>query len=363
VSHDGAIEPRDELQARVVERLRAAHGAPVAFSELRAMGIENPALLGYELAAAGLPIEQVREWGSRALMLDRLAEPPEGMERSEEQPGRRGAGDGAVGSVSRDRLRRLSLRPASALRPGRAGAAASAAMVVALAALLAITLGAHSARQPPRLSADQPRHSAARSHAANAGKHALQTSSAAASSLTRVMPAQPAANQRSVAVSPAGATSLEAAGHQLLSRGRYAQAIGALREAVQASGGSVARCAEPTSKACLTFAYALYDLCAWTVTRTPRYGSSANACRLTTSARWSRNSLISPAPASSEPLQRHPSTEGRGDRRATHGCEERQQARPSVQRHRHVRAKERRRRGARGGNRRSHGQQGTRTQR
>ena len=28
------------------------------------MGIENPALLGYELAAAGLPIEQMREWGS-----------------------------------------------------------------------------------------------------------------------------------------------------------------------------------------------------------------------------------------------------------------------------------------------------------
>ena len=33
-----------------------------------------------------------------------------------------------------------------------------------------------------------------------------------------------------------------------------------LREALRASGGSGTRCAEPTSEACLTFAYALYDL-------------------------------------------------------------------------------------------------------
>ena len=85
--HDGAIQPRDELQARVVERLRANHGAPVSFSELRAMGIENPALLGYELAAAGLPIEQVREWGSRALILDPVADGgrPAAAERSDER--------------------------------------------------------------------------------------------------------------------------------------------------------------------------------------------------------------------------------------------------------------------------------------
>jgi len=33
-----------------------------------------------------------------------------------------------------------------------------------------------------------------------------------------------------------------------------------LRTAIQASGGSLSRCAEPTSEACLTYAYALYDL-------------------------------------------------------------------------------------------------------
>lgn len=46
----------------------------------------------------------------------------------------------------------------------------------------------------------------------------------------------------------------------MLAQGRYAQAIAALRGAIEASGGSVARCAEPTSEACLTYAYALYDL-------------------------------------------------------------------------------------------------------
>ena len=46
----------DAQQAQLVEHLRAAGGAPVSFDELRAIGIENPALLCYELAAVGLPV-------------------------------------------------------------------------------------------------------------------------------------------------------------------------------------------------------------------------------------------------------------------------------------------------------------------
>ena len=88
MSHDGAIEPHDDLQAQVVERLRAAGGAPVSFDELRAMGIENPALLGYELAAAGLPIEQARESGGGALTLDLRAEHPGGEEHALGSPQR-----------------------------------------------------------------------------------------------------------------------------------------------------------------------------------------------------------------------------------------------------------------------------------
>lgn len=243
MSRDGAIEPRDELQARVVERLRAAGGAPVSFAELRAMGIENPALLGYELAAAGLPIEQVREWGSRALALDPLAQ----------RPTLEGRDDEAL------REPHVSLRTPSSVRPSRAGAAASVAIVVVLAALLAMTLGTHPARKP-RLSADHPLHSPSHSHPPSAAQHASLPSSGGASPQKGVTPRQLVAHQPPVAVSPVAAASLEAVGHQLLLQGRYAHAIGVLREAVQASGGSVARCAEPTSEACLMFAYAMYDL-------------------------------------------------------------------------------------------------------
>jgi tetratricopeptide (TPR) repeat protein len=259
VSHDGVIQPRDELQAQVVERLRAAGGAPVRFAELRAMGIENPALLGYELAAAGLPIEQVRERGSRALVLDPLADCQVATPLSEEKPQPADFHEGSVPRSLRRRVRRLSPRSVSALRRGRARAVASAAIVVALAALLAIALGGQPAKQP-RLSADHPPRSLAPTHAARNERHASRASSARASAVASTTPAARGGVQPSVAVSPAAAASLEAAGHQLLSQGRYAQAIGELREAVQASGGSVARCAQPTSEACLTFAYALYDL-------------------------------------------------------------------------------------------------------
>jgi hypothetical protein len=46
----------DQQQALLVDRLREADGAPVTFEELRRIGIENPALLCYELAAVGLPV-------------------------------------------------------------------------------------------------------------------------------------------------------------------------------------------------------------------------------------------------------------------------------------------------------------------
>ena len=74
--------------------------------------------------------------------------------------------------------------------------------------------------------------------------------------------AHTASNARSkqLAVSVGTAAALEAEGHQLLGAGRYAAAIADLRSAIQASGGSLSRCAEPTSEACLTYAYALYDL-------------------------------------------------------------------------------------------------------
>ena len=61
-------------------------------------------------------------------------------------------------------------------------------------------------------------------------------------------------------VSPDAAVAFEAQGHQLLSEGSYATAIGHLLAAIRDSGQSLLGCIEPASESCLTFAYALYDL-------------------------------------------------------------------------------------------------------
>jgi tetratricopeptide (TPR) repeat protein len=63
-----------------------------------------------------------------------------------------------------------------------------------------------------------------------------------------------------VKVSPADAAALQATGHEQLAAGRYPQAIGSLLAAIRASGQSLPACMQPTTDACLTFAYALYDL-------------------------------------------------------------------------------------------------------
>ena len=63
-----------------------------------------------------------------------------------------------------------------------------------------------------------------------------------------------------VAVSPVLATELEAQGHGLLEAGRYGDAVAVLKRAVLATGETVGACVEPASSACLTYAYALYDL-------------------------------------------------------------------------------------------------------
>jgi tetratricopeptide (TPR) repeat protein len=56
------------------------------------------------------------------------------------------------------------------------------------------------------------------------------------------------------------AAALQAEGHQLLADGSYQRAIDRLLGAIRASGQTLARCVEPASETCLTFAYALYDL-------------------------------------------------------------------------------------------------------
>jgi hypothetical protein len=43
------LRPLDDQEVRLLERLRAAHGEPASFHELRADGIENPGQLCYDL--------------------------------------------------------------------------------------------------------------------------------------------------------------------------------------------------------------------------------------------------------------------------------------------------------------------------
>ena len=61
-------------------------------------------------------------------------------------------------------------------------------------------------------------------------------------------------------VSPALATQLETQGHTLLENGQYVGAVPVLRRALGATGEQTGSCLEPSSSACLTYAYALYDL-------------------------------------------------------------------------------------------------------
>jgi hypothetical protein len=56
------------------------------------------------------------------------------------------------------------------------------------------------------------------------------------------------------------ATELDARGHQLLLAGQYHDAVPALERAMLATGQQLGQCLEPTTNACLTYAYALYDL-------------------------------------------------------------------------------------------------------
>ena len=253
-----AVEPHDEQQAQVVERLRAANGAPVSFAELRAMGVENPALLCYELAAVGLPVERPRQPGSGVLTLSvRLQPEPAGVAQDAGQRDGRRQLDGASGDDGRER--RGSARPSlgEALHAGRPLAAGALALTLAVVLAVALALAGSPGDSATQLSAD-----AGDAHARAHSQHADGTQSQASPTVGHVAQAAPTPTPqpKQVTVSSATAARLEAEGHQLLGAGSYAAAIADLRGAIQASGGSLSRCAEPVSEACLTYAYALYDL-------------------------------------------------------------------------------------------------------
>jgi hypothetical protein len=287
----------DTQQAMLVERLRAAGGAAVTFEELRGIGIENPALLSYELAAVGLPITSTSApaEGMPALSVrleQGLDGPPAGegpLDAVEAVPQTGAPGPPprpalAVGGATMLGGARTGVtRLGRSMRPGAARAAALAvqlwrsaprphlgsleprvltalaSLVAVFAVAVAIVLG-HLAHRPPP-SAGAARGAAQRPPESSRSGPPEQGTPAP----SQPQPARPAASAVVAAAAQpqptaADAVSLESEGHQLLAEGSYARAIGTLASAVRASGQAPSRCSEPASEACLTLAYALYDL-------------------------------------------------------------------------------------------------------
>jgi hypothetical protein len=288
------LEPRDQQQAKLVDSLRAAAGAPVGFDELRELGIERPAVVCYELEAAGLPITLTRapDGRSTGARLDE-PEPEEPAPTPNDWPSRLPAldvetvkrrlapriarvGRGAAAVVrARARTGSASVRRSTRARHARAWLAgrtrrarqhprvrtAGAPMLAAVALLAAFAVTAILVITSPGWGG----HPATRARAQVRGSHGTLAEPAPRRSSPTpgggAAPVPPASVQGApVKVSPADAAALQATGHQQLAGGRYPQAIGSLLAAIRAGGQSLSGCTEPTTEACLTFAYALYDL-------------------------------------------------------------------------------------------------------
>ncbi|HTY96346.1 MAG TPA: hypothetical protein VMB91_04855 [Solirubrobacteraceae bacterium] len=262
------VRPLDEEQSRLVEILLAAGGADVSFEELRRQGIENPAVLAYELEIAGLPIAHVQRTGpgngpsSVGLRLDgTVAREASSVERTRE------TGPGSpIGELHDDDdagseyARFTAPRPPRAPRPGLLPVAVTVLAAFALVILLVAVLtggGSDSGganRGKLALRGSQPAHTTPAAGAATAGvgaagrhHHHGSRSRAGAHASEPPPPLGPAAE-------------LQLAGHQLLAEGQYAAAIAKLRAALSAGGESASNCTRPSTPGCVTYAETLYDL-------------------------------------------------------------------------------------------------------
>lgn len=290
------VRPLDEAQARLLEILRAAGGRPVTFAELREHGLDNPAVLCYELEIAGLPITHVErshlggapvpvgvQLDEEALAAPEAPEPPPPSARL---LGLRGSIVGATATAG-DRARSLAGRAhewartdareaaarlrehrrqwdpdweSSTARRSRTGLLLGAtAVAIVIALVIGLASGSGSPRDAASLSGGRHRarttsSSPAAHPAARLATHSSASSGAGAAAGTNGSPRTPPSEDASRALQ------LQGAGHQLLAEGRYAAAAADLEAAIAASGGSPARCAEPSTESCLAYAYALYDL-------------------------------------------------------------------------------------------------------
>ena len=341
------VRPLDGDQARLLEILHAAGGKPVPFAELRSLGIDNPAVLCYELEIAGVPIAHVERprrgaapvpvgvqldeewfaappppeeplWRERVLGLreslaaaaqtandrsrtlgQRHAARRQAREPTNERPRERSVGGRADAAASRAHeawaqslgagargLGAASAALAGLLARARGGVAHTrahleeadidwdllsarrtrAGVLVGVAALviviaLAIALGSSSAprRSSAGLAGGQNRAHPAGLRGSTGSSGAAHQSAPPQTGASEGAPSD-ASRNKTGAENAGRATQLQAEGHRLLAEGHDAAAAADLRAAIAASGGSPARCQEPSTESCLAYAYALYDL-------------------------------------------------------------------------------------------------------
>jgi tetratricopeptide (TPR) repeat protein len=244
-------DPRVELDAQQVallEVLRGSGDQQASFAELRAAGVEFPASVAEELELLGLPLERcsLRRAGSSSPGV-RLC--------SRERPG------GSAGAPTREPIVAQRSRPpernSRVTRPYLGRWVAPALLVAAFAAIVSL-----AALSGPRAGGRAQRALATRT--AKPARPSRPTSAAGARrAAVRRRTARPRGRAPvAVAERPRAplASELEARGHRLLESGQERAAAARLSEALAATGERTSECIEPASEACLTYAYALYDL-------------------------------------------------------------------------------------------------------
>jgi hypothetical protein len=256
---EAQVDPLVELdgqQLALLDVLRRSGDWSASFSELRDAGIEFPASIVEELELIGLPLERraVRR-GALSSPGVRLrpvtvatplpyAPPPDVTDRLEAPPPSAPAA-------------RIRVPPLADLR-----SVGARSVVLVVAAVLALVVALAASAPSDRRSASGRRHpSRAVANRAATAVHALAAPRPRAAprkrAVARPSPVRPTPPER-----PGGAlaSELQASGHALLESGHGGTAAARLSEALKATGERVSDCVEPASEACLTYAYALYDL-------------------------------------------------------------------------------------------------------
>jgi hypothetical protein len=298
----------ESQQAILLDVLRSAAGESVSYEQLRQAGIEFPASVASELELAGVDIEHCRVQGepredghhsgepglrlqptpadeAATIVLSpartaRLAELvaserlADSLQRFGVMRNRFGRMRYALDGV-RNRFGRLRGGDGAAVINARSRWLVAVGLLAVLAAVLVVVLSVDGSK-PSHASRDAASHASklragvghadasSRTHAR--GRTSPPTESAGAPSASHTgaatgTEAPPGAHaDASTQVSPALAAQLESEGHSLLESGSSSAAIPVLSKAVAATGESEVDCVEPASEACLTYAYALYDL-------------------------------------------------------------------------------------------------------